>query len=221
MLDSPRLAEFSSCSAAMNAIAMLDKTYFNGRQLHLRLDRRLADDHRDAGGSVFVGNVPWAVTQEELLELFAAYHPLECSILTNMYGRSKGFAIVTFATEAEAASAIAAINQLEFRGRKLECRFDRGAEKQDGEAANYDSVFVSKLSPSIIDDSALANLFVHIGPVQSARLQKSPTGKSKGWGIVTFADPAHIHFAVETMNGQCLPGSTVPLEVRVDRKRQL
>lgn len=214
------LAEFTSVQAALNAITMLDKTYFNGRQVHLRLDRRLSDDG-DKLCNVFVGNVQWAVTQQELLELFAPFKPLDCSILTNMYGRSKGFAIVKFASESEASAAIAALNQLEFRGRKLECRFDRGAGKPDGEDGERASVFVAKLGAGVVDDASLAALFRHVGPIESARLQKAPNGKSKGWGIVTFHDPNHARAAVVAMQGQLLPGSTMPLEVHLDRKAVL
>lgn len=215
------LAEFVSPAAALNAIAMLDKSYFNGRQVHLRLDRRIAESGSDKHCSIFVGNVQWAVTQQELLELFSAFSPLDCNILTNMYGRSKGFAIVKFASEGDAGRAIDAMNHLEFRGRSLECRFDRGAGKTDSLPEERGSIFVSKLGPTISEDDKLASLFRHIGPVEFARLQKAPNGKSKGWGIVAFQDPKHARAAVVAMQGQRLPGALAPLEVHLDRKNQL
>lgn len=120
-----RLAQFATPALALNAIAMLDKSYFNGRPVHLRLDRKLLDDVADADlrANVFVGNVQWNVDQQELLDLFSPYNPLDCNILTNMYGRSKGFAIVKFARESDAAQAIDALNHVDFHGRQIEvCR---------------------------------------------------------------------------------------------------
>jgi RNA recognition motif-containing protein len=114
------LAEFITSAAALNAISMLDKTSFNGRHVHLRLDRRISEESADSHSSIFVGNVQWAVTQQELIELFAPYRALDCTILTNMYGRSKGFAIIKFPSEADAAAAINALNHTDFHGRNLE-----------------------------------------------------------------------------------------------------
>lgn len=169
--------------------------------------------------SVYVGNVPWTATQQELLELFAPFRPLDVAVLTNMYGRSKGFAIVKFVGEAQAGEAISALHNTEFRGRNLECRFDRGPGKVEDD--NRTSVFVGKVPTSITDDHALAALFRGIGPVESASLVRLPNGKPKGWGVVTFKEPSDARRAVETMHGQTFPGVASALEVRLDRKTTL
>lgn len=176
-------------------------------------------DASEHHSSVYVGNVPWTATQQELLELFAPFMPLDVTILTNMYGRSKGFAIVKFANEAQAGEAIVALNNSEFRGRNLECRFDRGPGKLEDDSRS--SVFVGKVPMSITDDHALAALFRGIGPVESASLTRAPNGKPKGWGVVTFKESNDARRAVEAMNGQTFPGVASALEVRLDRKTTL
>lgn len=63
----------------------------------------------------------------------------------------------------------------------FKCRFDRGPVKPD-DTDGKNSIFVSKLGPSIVTDSDLIALFHRIGPIASAALQKASNGRSKGWG---------------------------------------
>lgn len=116
-----RLAEFINPETAARAVALLDRREFNGRQVHMRLDRSHLDTN-DGFQSVYIGNLAWSVTEQELLQLFGSYNPLTCHVLTNMYGRSRGFAIMKFRSELEAAAAIESFNHYELSGRKLEVR---------------------------------------------------------------------------------------------------
>ncbi len=70
---------------------------------------------------LFVGNLAWETTQEELQELFAQYGEVEeAIIITDKFsGRSKGFGFVTFTDEAAADEAIAQLNEKEFKGRNV------------------------------------------------------------------------------------------------------
>lgn len=70
---------------------------------------------------LFVGNLPFSVTEEGLRDLFAGYGELTAvTLITDKFsGRSKGFGFVEFATEEDAASAVAAMTDMEVEGRKL------------------------------------------------------------------------------------------------------
>jgi len=70
---------------------------------------------------LFVGNIEWATTEEELNELFAQYGTVEEAIIIKdrMSGRPKGFGFVTFSTEEESQAAIAALHEFDFNGRNL------------------------------------------------------------------------------------------------------
>lgn len=112
------LVTFSDHASAAKAVADLNATELNGRAVHVRLDR----DVVETSHNVFVGNLPWAFTSEELNALFQAFRPTECQVLTNMYGKSRGFAIVKFTNEGDAARSIASLNGLEVQGRNIEVR---------------------------------------------------------------------------------------------------
>lgn len=70
---------------------------------------------------MFVGNLPYKTTEEELKEMFAEFgEVVEAVILTDKFtGRSKGFGFVTMATEEEAQAAIKGLDQKEIDGRNI------------------------------------------------------------------------------------------------------
>ncbi|MEE2812509.1 MAG: hypothetical protein VX627_05745 [Candidatus Thermoplasmatota archaeon] len=73
------------------------------------------------GMKLFVGGVPYSVTEEQLTELFAAHGELkEVHIATDKEtGKSKGFAFITFKSHKEGAAAIEALKGTKIEGRKL------------------------------------------------------------------------------------------------------
>lgn len=70
---------------------------------------------------LFVGNLPYSVTEQQLTEMFAQYGELvEVKLVINKFdGRSRGIGFVEFATEEEATAAIEATNGMEIEGRAL------------------------------------------------------------------------------------------------------
>ena len=70
---------------------------------------------------VYVGNLSFGVTEEELRTLFKPYGELSEVILIKdkFSGRSKGFGFVTFADKSAADKAIAEMNGKEVQGRAI------------------------------------------------------------------------------------------------------
>jgi cold-inducible RNA-binding protein len=70
---------------------------------------------------LFVGNLPYGTSEDQLRELFSQYGELSAVtlIVDKMTGRSKGFAFVEFTDEAAAAQAVEAVNGFELDGRAL------------------------------------------------------------------------------------------------------
>jgi RNA recognition motif-containing protein len=85
------------------------------------------------GTKLYVGNLSFRTTSEELREAFAAVGTVESAsvIEDRETGRSRGFAFVEMATPEEATAAIEAFNGKDFGGRNLTVneakpRTDRG-----------------------------------------------------------------------------------------------
>lgn len=81
---------------------------------------------------LFVGNLPFSMTQDKLKGLFSSYGEIsEAVIITDKYsGRSKGFGFVTFAQDSDADSAVADLNGKDFEGRALTVNEARPMEER-------------------------------------------------------------------------------------------
>jgi RNA recognition motif-containing protein len=71
--------------------------------------------------NIYVGNLPWQTTSDDLYQLFAQYGAVgKSQVITDREtGRSRGFGFVEMASEAEAQAAIDALNNTPFNGRPL------------------------------------------------------------------------------------------------------
>lgn len=70
---------------------------------------------------LFVGNLPWSVSTEELQALFEKFGVIEDVIVIRdkMTNRSKGFGFVTFTEEPDADAAITEMNEHDVDGRQI------------------------------------------------------------------------------------------------------
>lgn len=77
---------------------------------------------------LYVGNLPWSVTQEDLEQRFATHGPIsDARIITDREsGRSRGFGFVTYDNDEDGQDAIREENGADFMGRTL-----RVSEAQD------------------------------------------------------------------------------------------
>lgn len=70
---------------------------------------------------LYVGNLPFSVSDEDLRALFSSYGEISEAVLIKdkFSGRSKGFGFVTFSNEEDAQKAISEMNGKEVQGREL------------------------------------------------------------------------------------------------------
>jgi len=71
--------------------------------------------------NIYVGGLPYSVTDQELQEAFAPHGTVESAkVITDKYtGDSRGFGFVEMSTQEEAEKAIEALNGTELGGRTL------------------------------------------------------------------------------------------------------
>jgi cold-inducible RNA-binding protein len=83
---------------------------------------------------IFVGNLDYETSEDELRQLFAAYGPVDrVSIVTDRYsGQPRGFAFVEMASAEDADKAIAELNGTQLHARKLDVNEARRRPEHTG-----------------------------------------------------------------------------------------
>lgn len=138
------LVSFPDEEGAQNAIQELNDADFtsgdNTRKLQIREDRG-ANGGAQGGGagaarqprepveaepscSIFVGNLPWRTSWQDLKDIFKDYNVQYTTIKTGYDGRSRGYGIARFDTIEEAQKAIDGVNGTDYKNRTLNVRFD-------------------------------------------------------------------------------------------------
>ena len=89
------------------------------------------------GRRLYVGNLAWSVTDQDLHDTFAEVGGVENSqvIIDRTTNRSRGFGFVEMAEAAEAANAISTLNDTDLKGRRIkidEARASTGGPRGGG-----------------------------------------------------------------------------------------
>jgi RNA recognition motif-containing protein len=170
---------------------------------------------------VFVGNLPWSVTDDELNEhMSQAGSVVSCTVLRDTNGRSRGGAVVEFASISDAQNAIDTLTDVDFAGRPLFLREDReenapAPRPEVTGSAQSRRVYIGNLSW----DVAWQDLKDHMrqaGNVIRSDVMTDFSGRSRGCGIVEYSSPEEAQTAIETLSDTELMGRSI--FVREDRE---
>ncbi len=84
--------------------------------------------------NIYVGNLPYSTTGDDLVELFSPYGTVTSGqvIIDKFSGRSRGFGFVEMSNDDEAEAAINALNGQPFSGRPLTVNEARPREERSG-----------------------------------------------------------------------------------------
>jgi RNA recognition motif-containing protein len=76
-----------------------------------------------SGLKLFIGNLPYDVTEEEVLQLFSPYGEVVNTnlVIDHFSGRPKGFAFVEMSTRSEGHKAMETLNKQDYKNRPLVC----------------------------------------------------------------------------------------------------
>jgi RNA recognition motif-containing protein len=86
--------------------------------------------------NIYVGNLQYGVTEDELKELFEEFgEVMSVKIITDKYsGRSKGYGFVEMSNNNEAKKAIENLNEKDLRGRNI--RVNQAREREENSKRN-------------------------------------------------------------------------------------
>ncbi|CAL0321400.1 unnamed protein product [Lupinus luteus] len=184
---------------------------------------------------LFVGNLPFGVDSAQLAEIFESAGEVERVevIYDKLTGRSRGFGFVNMSSAEDVEAAVQKLNGYEVDGRQLRVnagpppprdensrfgssrfdgnsRFGRGPPREGGSAAdNGNRVHVGNLAWGV-DEGALEELFGEQGKVLEAKvIYDRETGRSRGFGFVTYGSSEEVNKAVQSLDGADLNGRAI------------
>ena len=88
---------------------------------------------------IYVGSLPYTVTEEDLKEAFTPFGEVSSVRLVSdkFSGKSKGFGFVEMPSNEEADAAIAALNEKDFKGRDIKVNQAKPKEERPQRRAGY------------------------------------------------------------------------------------
>lgn len=158
-----------------------------------------------AENQIYIGNLPWSVKWQDLKDLCAQYgEVVRADVAEEATGRSKGFGTVVFSSGEEADACIAGMNEMEHEGRQLVVRSDSKAVES--------KVYVGNL-PWSASWQELKDMGKEYGEVSHADVIYEPNGRSKGFGIITFAEADEAAACIAGLNGQEYQGRQLAVKM--------
>jgi RNA recognition motif-containing protein len=155
------------------------------------------------GSTVYVANLSWSTTTDGLAAFFApAGHVEHVELFRDSIGRSKGCAVVRFASPVEATEAIEQFHDQELDGRCITVRHDEQADKFRSGV----TVVVSGL-PETAKWQDLKDTMRPAGDILHTDVQ------SDGVGKVRFSDLQCATNAVEMFDGSTMSGSVISVKL--------
>uniref|UniRef100_A0A8C8DVF0 Polyadenylate-binding protein n=1 Tax=Oryzias sinensis TaxID=183150 RepID=A0A8C8DVF0_9TELE len=183
-----------------------------GRPLRIMWSQRDPSLRKSGVGNIFIKNLDKSIDNKALYDTFSAFgNILSCKVVCDENG-SKGYGFVHFETHEAAERAIEKMNGMLLNDRKVfvgrfKSRKEREAEL-GARAREFTNVYIKNFGEDM-DDEKLKELFGNYGPALSVRVMTDDTGKSKGFGFVSFERHEDAQKAVDDMNGKELNGRQV------------
>ncbi|KAG6580756.1 hypothetical protein SDJN03_20758, partial [Cucurbita argyrosperma subsp. sororia] len=194
-------------------------------------DEQKVSASRDAG-KLYIGNLPYAMTSSQLTEVFAeAGHVVSVQVIYDkVTDRSRGFAFVTMATLEEAKEAIRMFDGSLIGGRTVRVNFPevpRGGEKEvmgPKIRSSYNKfvdsphkIYAGNLGWGLTSQS-LREAFENQPGILSAKvIYDRESGRSRGFGFVSFETAEDAESALDSMNGVEVEGRPLRLNMAADR----
>ncbi|AWP06595.1 putative nucleolysin TIA-1 [Scophthalmus maximus] len=157
----------------------------------------------------YVGNLSRDVTEPLILQVFTQIGPCKsCKMIVDTAGNDP-YCFVEFYDHRHAAASLAAMNGRKIMGKEVKVNWATTPTSQKKDTSNHFHVFVGDLSPEITTDDVKA-AFGPFGRISDARVVKDmATGKSRGYGFVSFFNKWDAENAIQQMGGQWLGGRQI------------
>ncbi|XP_006099180.1 polyadenylate-binding protein 4 isoform X4 [Myotis yumanensis] len=218
---------FQQPADAERALDTMNFDVIKGKPIRIMWSQRDPSLRKSGVGNVFIKNLDKSIDNKALYDTFSAFgNILSCKVVCDENG-SKGYAFVHFETQEAADKAIEKMNGMLLNDRKVfvgrfKSRKEREAEL-GAKAKEFTNVYIKNFGEEV-DDESLKELFSQFGKTLSVKVMRDPTGKSKGFGFVSYEKHEDANKAVEEMNGKEISGKVIFVgraQKKVERQAEL
>ncbi|XP_016045484.1 polyadenylate-binding protein 4 isoform X4 [Erinaceus europaeus] len=218
---------FQQPADAERALDTMNFDVIKGKPIRIMWSQRDPSLRKSGVGNVFIKNLDKSIDNKALYDTFSAFgNILSCKVVCDENG-SKGYAFVHFETQEAADKAIEKMNGMLLNDRKVfvgrfKSRKEREAEL-GAKAKEFTNVYIKNFGEEMDDDS-LKELFSQFGKTLSVKVMRDPSGKSKGFGFVSYEKHEDASKAVEDMNGKEIGGKVIFVgraQKKVERQAEL
>ncbi|XP_040280587.1 polyadenylate-binding protein 4 isoform X1 [Bufo bufo] len=218
---------FQQPADAERALDTMNFDVIKGKPIRIMWSQRDPSLRKSGVGNVFIKNLDKSIDNKALYDTFSAFgNILSCKVVCDENG-SKGYAFVHFETQDAADRAIEKMNGMLLNDRKVfvgrfKCRREREAEL-GAKAKEFTNVYIKNFGEDM-DDERLKETFGKYGKTLSVKVMTDPSGKSKGFGFVSFEKHEDANKAVDDMNGRDVNGKVMFVgraQKKVERQAEL
>ncbi|KAG2460493.1 polyadenylate-binding protein 4 [Polypterus senegalus] len=200
---------FQQPADAERALDTMNFDVIKGKPIRIMWSQRDPSLRKSGVGNVFIKNLDKSIDNKALYDTFSAFgNILSCKVVCDDNG-SKGYAFVHFETQEAADRAIDKMNGMLLNDRKVFVgRFKSRKERETelgAKAKEFTNVYIKNFGEDM-DDERLKELFNKYGKTLSVKVMTDLTGKSKGFGFVSYENHEDANKAVEDMNGKEVNG---------------
>uniref|UniRef100_A0A5F9DU13 Polyadenylate-binding protein n=1 Tax=Oryctolagus cuniculus TaxID=9986 RepID=A0A5F9DU13_RABIT len=215
---------FQQPADAERALDTMNFDVIKGKPVRIMWSQRDPSLRKSGVGNIFIKNLDKSIDNKALYDTFSAFgNILSCKVVCDENG-SKGYGFVHFETQEAAERAIEKMNGMLLNDRKVfvgrfKSRKEREAEL-GARAKEFTNVYIKNFGEDM-DDERLKDLF---GPALSVKVMTDESGKSKGFGFVSFERHEDAQKAVDEMNGKELNGKQIYVgraQKKVERQTEL
>ncbi|KAM9307623.1 polyadenylate-binding protein 1 isoform 1-T1 [Gastrophryne carolinensis] len=218
---------FQQPADAERALDTMNFDVIKGKPVRIMWSQRDPSLRKSGVGNIFIKNLDKSIDNKALYDTFSAFgNILSCKVVCDENG-SKGYGFVHFETQEAAERAIDKMNGMLLNDRKVfvgrfKSRKEREAEL-GARAKEFTNVYIKNFGEDM-DDERLKEMFNKYGPALSVKVMTDDSGKSKGFGFVSFERHEDAQKAVDDMNGKDMNGKTIYVgraQKKVERQTEL
>ncbi|NXT99339.1 PABP4 protein, partial [Buphagus erythrorhynchus] len=191
---------FQQPADAERALDTMNFDVIKGKPIRIMWSQRDPSLRKSGVGNVFIKNLDKSIDNKALYDTFSAFGNIlsckvRCSYISHIiFSLLKPICLLGFSFF---------FLSYRFVGR-FKSRKEREAEL-GAKAKEFTNVYIKNFGDDM-DDERLKELFGKYGKTLSVKVMTDPTGKSKGFGFVSFEKHEEANKAVEEMNGKDMNG---------------